>query len=209
MLTYVFSNATATAFNDVRFFALLDAEIDETKNTFFNEYGEMSGVLRTATNSGPDVWQIDDPGFAGGSLLRNLLNGALSNSNAVPQNAANDVALALGFFLGNVQTQSAVTVRVQISEIGTVLGSLALRHRDTAVDSPSYVTFSGVSDVKEVPLANATALLVFTNQWRLDRTTGALIGTLRLTNPAANTVPLGMPCRFLMHASTNFFGIAK
>src|SRR5882762_7830910 len=107
VLTYMFSNTTSTVFTNLRFFPFLDAEIDEATNTFFNEYGTTNGTLGLNILD-PDRWQIDEPGFQTGTLLRNLLLGALSKSNAVPQTALNDVAMALGFSPGDLYAGESV-----------------------------------------------------------------------------------------------------
>jgi hypothetical protein len=79
----------------------VDHELDQTMNTFFNEIGSATGSLAPGQS-----WEIDEPGYRGGNLGGNLLSGRLDNSNGVPSNVANDVALALAwtFFLASNQT---------------------------------------------------------------------------------------------------------
>lgn len=144
VLTYAFSNATSVVFSNVIFFAMLDAEIDQATNTFFNEYGSVKGVAgQGAADGSPDQWQIDEPGFQSGKLFDNLFFSALSNSNSIPQNSSNDVALALGFTLGDLNPGGASELRVMISENGSSLGSLALVQRDSDSDSRTFITLSG------------------------------------------------------------------
>lgn len=144
VLTYSFTNTTAAAMGSLRFFVLLDAEIDQAANTFFNEYGTLKGVVgRGAADGSPDQWQIDEPGFLTGTLYRNLFLGSLSNSNAIPQGAPNDTSLALGFTLGSLPPGGATTLRVMISENGRSLGSLALVQRDLDPASKTFITLSG------------------------------------------------------------------
>src|SRR5438105_4449352 len=69
VLTYTFSNTTSTVFTNLRFFPMLDAEIDERTNTFFNEYGATNGAPGLGIFD-PDRWQIDEPGFQTGTLIR-------------------------------------------------------------------------------------------------------------------------------------------
>jgi hypothetical protein len=146
-LVYTFSNATAAAFSDLRFAVFFDAEIDQTLNTFFNEYAVAIGPLGTGSaDPAPDQWQVDEPGFPDGTLLSNLYLGALSNSNAIPQTAPNDVALGLGFNLGTLWPGAAVTVRIMISEAGGSLGAFALQHRDADAASTTAITLSGLVD---------------------------------------------------------------
>lgn len=72
---------------------LMDAEIDQDINTFFNEIGSANGPLAAGQS-----WQIGDPLFTN---IYDLVNaGALTNSD-LNGGEPNDVALALGwnFFL--------------------------------------------------------------------------------------------------------------
>jgi hypothetical protein len=141
-LTYVFSNSiNSVVYSNLTFFAFLDAEIDEATNTFFNEYGTVSG------SAGFDVsdasqWQIDEPGFQNGLLLRNLFSGALNNSNSVPQNALNDVAMSLGFTRNLLWPGDTLRVQVLISQANHALSSFALVQHDQA-DPAVTITLSG------------------------------------------------------------------
>ena len=144
VLTYVLTNGTAGAFTNAQFMFLLDAEIDQETNTFFNEYGGVEGSAGLGAGDVlADSWQIDEPGFAGGQLFGNLYAGVLSNSNAIPVGASNDVALALGFALGEVLAGNSVGVAIEVSGRGNSLGSLRLVQRD-AGGSATTVTLSGL-----------------------------------------------------------------
>jgi hypothetical protein len=75
--------------------AFVDMEVNETGNTFFNEWGEAVGS--------PDVgygqrWEIDEPGFTFGDIFANFSAGKLDNSNGVPSAAPDDVSMALGYY---------------------------------------------------------------------------------------------------------------
>jgi len=96
VLSYTFTNSSSTVFSNLYFFAFLDPEIDESINTFYDEYGLTAG---TAGLHGYDAsqWQIDEPDFQNGTLVKNIFIGTLINSNAVPISAPNDVAMSLGF----------------------------------------------------------------------------------------------------------------
>ena len=147
-LDYTFANTTGTAFSNVVFLAFLDAEIDPATNTFFNEYGTVSGTVGHGPADGaPDQWQIDEPGFQAGSIYRNLYLGALNNSNSIPQSATNDVSLALGFNLGTLWPGTALSVHVLLSEAGHSRSTLALQHHDLSSNSPTLITFSGEADL--------------------------------------------------------------
>lgn len=146
VLTYSFSNSTSNVFSGVHFFVLLDAEIDQTVNTFFNEYGTVQGSPGPGGGDpGPSQWQIDEPGFQGGTLFRNLFLGALNNTNAVPQSALNDVAMGLGFDLGSLQPGDSKNVRVMISEAEHLLGSFGLKQHDASASSTTVITLSGLA----------------------------------------------------------------
>lgn len=68
VLTYVFTNLSSGSFTNLRFSVLLDAEVDQEFNTFFNEFGTVIGTLGNgAGDVTPDMWQIDEPGFVSGT----------------------------------------------------------------------------------------------------------------------------------------------
>ena len=73
----------------------VDYEIDEAANTFFNEYGSVTGAPPAGLS-----WEIDDP-FLGDIYDNFFASGAaasaLDNTNSVPAAAPNDVAMALGW----------------------------------------------------------------------------------------------------------------
>ena len=71
-------------------FLLLDAEIDQGLNTFYNEVGSAHGLLGAGQS-----WQIGDPMVSGG-VYDLTAAGALTNSD-LNLGLANDVALALGY----------------------------------------------------------------------------------------------------------------
>lgn len=142
-LTYSFTNIGASTLTDVRFLVLLDAEIGEATNTFFNEYGEARFQAGASLGGlDPTQWQIDEPGFVTGTLVRNLLTGALSNSNAIPQTVSNDVALALGFSRPLLWPGDVLRVEVMVSEAQHALGPLTLLQLDH-VDAATTIALSG------------------------------------------------------------------
>ena len=143
VLSYTFTNTSSTVFSNLYFFVLLDPEIDEQTNTFFNEYGAISGAPGL---HGFDAsqWQIDEPDFQTGTLLKNIFLGALNGSNAVPPSALNDVAMSLGFSLGSLNPGAGSTVLVQISQQGDALGSFSLVQHDSDPASTTVITLSGL-----------------------------------------------------------------
>lgn len=195
VLTYRFTNSTETAFAGLRLLVLLDAEIDEGVNTFFNEYGTVRTIPRAeATGPGADQWQIGEPGYRGGDLYRNLFQGSLGNTNGVPEASPEDVALALGFSLGSLKAGEGTTVRVLISEAGHVRGTVALEQRDLAAGSATVITLSGETDVKGATgPQNVSALASLAFQWRLKASSGSLMGTVTLANRAESGTTLGPP----------------
>jgi len=145
VLTYSLTNNSGATFNDVRFFVLLDAEIDAAINTLFNEYGTVQGSPGAGgSDPAPFQWQIDEPGFQTGTLVRNLYLGTLDNSNSVPATALNDVAMSLGFSFGNLQPGDGASVRVMISEAQHQLGTFALTQHDADPASTTVITMSGL-----------------------------------------------------------------
>ena len=143
VLSYTFTNTSSTVFSNLYFFVLLDPEIDEQTNTFFNEYGGITGPPGL---HGFDAsqWQIDEPDFQTGTLLKNIFLGALNGSNAVPPSALNDVAMSLGFSLGNLNPGAGSTVLAQISQQGDALGSFMLTQQDSDPASTTVITLSGI-----------------------------------------------------------------
>ena len=175
ILTYTLRNDGSVDLDGVRFFGLLDAEIDEEVNTFFNEYGESAGTAGTGSGDPlPDFWQIDEPGFAGGTLMQGLLQGALNQVNAVPEGQPDDVALGLGFDLGRIRPSEVIEVSLVISEDGQTLGDLSLVHRDEEPGSTTVITYSGLADralreLTNVIVTGATVIQALASQTNVCR----------------------------------------
>ncbi len=152
VLRYTLHNAGASTLSDVRFFSLLDVEIDESTNGFFNEFGTVTGTA--ATGQG---WEIDELGFAGGNLVANILGAALEDANDVPAGSPDDVAMALSFALGSLAPGESRVVEVMISEDGDALGTLVLEHEDLSPVGDTHIHYSGQVQALPEP---TTALLV-------------------------------------------------
>ena len=207
VLTYTFTNTSASTFSDLRFFVLLDAEIDAPTNTFFNEFGVPEGSPgRGAGDAAPDQWQIDEPGFQTGTLLRNIFLGALSDLNSVHQTAPNDVAMSLGFLLGNLKSGQGTSIEIMISEGTNLLGGFALVQHDSATTSTTTITFSGSATTNQFPITDMTAIaqLGF-GQWQINRAMGTLIGNVIITNPSTSGVALGPPFQLGLAPSASFY----
>jgi hypothetical protein len=162
-LAYTFTNNTGGILDDFRFISYLDAEIDEPENTFFNEYGEPLGLPGAGPGDpDPDSWEIDEPGFNlpnPGDIYDHAFDGELDGSAALPGGPLDDVALALGFFLGPLDPGGSVSIRVFLSEDMDRLGSLALQHRD-ADSTDKVITMSGQAGAAAVPEPGMLGLLV-------------------------------------------------
>ena len=208
VLTYLFVNQSSGGFTNVRFAVLLDVDIDQETNTFFNEYGRVLGNPGTnASDADPDMWQIGEPGFAGGTLFSNLFKGTLSNSNSIPPTAPNDVALSLGFYLGTLQPGQSNQIRILISEAGNQLGNFALQQLDTDPHSTTVITFSGQAQTNELNavFGDSSGLASLGLTWRFKPSTGSLIGTLTITNLPASGKTFTPPFQLGFPASTNFW----
>jgi|GEM_PF-2606989 len=183
VLSYTFTNTTSTVFSNLYFFVLLDPEIDQETNTFFNEYGSINGVPGV---HGYDAsqWQIDEPGFLTGTLLQNIFAGSLNDSNSVPPSALNDVAMSLGFSLGNLNPGTDATVLFQISEQGDSLGSVLLGQHDSDPASLTVISSSGTIPATASQMANPTHELLVLE--------GQVVDDLNPTNSPANPSTIGV-----------------
>jgi hypothetical protein len=129
-----------------------DHEIDEPLNTFFNEFGAVSGSPAAGQS-----WEIDEPGFLFGDIFDNFeLLDALDNSNGVPAAAPDDVSMAMGwdFFLG--MGQSAL-IDFMVGEAPPA-GGLFLSQTDP--DSDITIYFSSDLNFGSVPVPEPSTLLL-------------------------------------------------
>lgn len=116
-VTWTVTNNTGGDLTNVSFFGFLDAEIDESVNSAFNEFGALVSVNGAGPgDSAPDSWEIDEPGFSFGDIFDNLLAGSLDNTNSVPATSPEDVSLALGFEVGDVPAGNRIIATFQISQ---------------------------------------------------------------------------------------------
>jgi hypothetical protein len=95
---------------------LLDAEIDEGFNTFYNEFAAVSG-----TPGQGQSWEIDEPGFRAGNLQSRFRDGTLRNVNNLPAGNPDDVAVAMGWNLMLSPEEMAV-LQVNVSETAPATG---------------------------------------------------------------------------------------
>lgn len=143
----------AGAHNVLGFF---DHEIDETVNTFFNEYGAMVGVPAAGQS-----WEIDEPGFVFGDIYTHLMAGALDNTNGVPNTSPDDVSMALGWSFSLAADETA-TLRFKVGTQEPA-GGFYLSQTDPDSQASIYLTstlniFQGGPDIPE-PASVALVLL--------------------------------------------------
>jgi hypothetical protein len=151
VLRYDVTN-TGAASASLTFVSFFDAEIDETTNTFFNEYAETDG-----TPASGQSWEIDEPGYVSGDIYDNAQAGALDGTNAVGIGAPDDVSMALGFAIASLAPGQTARFEFLLSEDGDALGGFFLRQRDIDPLSTTAITYSGVASIVPEP---GTALLV-------------------------------------------------
>jgi hypothetical protein len=81
------------AAGDYSILSFFDHELDQTENTYSNEYGLVSG-----TPDDGQVWEIDEPGWTlYGDIYDHLLAGNLENKNSISELNLDDVAMAMGW----------------------------------------------------------------------------------------------------------------
>lgn len=135
--------------HSVRLF--LDIEIDETLNTFFNEYGEVSGVPGAGQS-----WEIDEPGYVFGDIFTNFTTGTLDNSNGVPAATPDDVSVALGWDFVLAADERAILTFT--SSPTAPPGGFYLRHVDT--DSPDSIYFASRATILPIGVPEPATLLL-------------------------------------------------
>lgn len=150
-LRYDVTNQGAAAVTGLSFLSFLDAEIDETTNTFFNEYATTAGALAPG-----EGYEVDEPGFAFGDIFDHLLAGSLDGTNAVGIASPDDVSMALSFLIASLAPGQTARFDLFVSQNGTATG-LRIDQLDVDPGSTTAITFSGVASVVPEP---ATAALL-------------------------------------------------
>jgi len=130
--------AHATTAGNHNIIIFVDAEIDESINTFFNEYGTANNTPAAGLS-----WEIDEPGFVFGDIYTNFTAGGLDNSNGVTAAAPDDVSMALGwnFLLAPGET---ATLSFFLSDV-TRPGGFYLEQFDP--DSQTSIFFSSTMQI--------------------------------------------------------------
>jgi hypothetical protein len=175
-----------------------DHEIDETTNTFFNEYGATEGYPLPGQS-----WEIDEPGQVFGDIYTHFVNSELYNDNAVPLTDPDDVSMAIGHGFGLATGQTA-TVRFTISATPPASGFYLIQ-----TDPDSHATIYLQSSV-EIPIpACIDDLQVETSpDWICGMAQLSWTGTgAPRYNIYRSTVPGGDPAFFVFigHAADNSY----
>ena len=132
---------------DYYFLSFFDHAVDETINTYYNEYG-----LTIGTSAVGQSWEIDEPGCFSGDIFDHVVGYdalgdpvpvGLDNYNAVPQDWVDDVSMAMGWNFTLGDGQRAV--------IDLILGEgipsgFYLSHTDP--DSAETIHFSSTLDIR-------------------------------------------------------------
>ena len=142
ILTYEFTNNTGGAISGLTFVSFVDAEIDKTVNTSFNEVATTSGTLATGQD-----FEVDEPGWVSGDIFSNALDGALDGTNALPPGSPDDVSVAqaLSFGTAPLQVGGVVAFEIMISEDADAIGSFRITQSDTDPSSSTTITYSGLA----------------------------------------------------------------
>lgn len=155
VLSYELTNNTGADISDLFFASFLDAEIDESINTFFNEVATTSGVLAAGQN-----FEADEPGFLFGDIVTNLKDGALDGTNAFPP--SDDVSMAISFDVALLAAGETALFEYLVSEDGDSIGTFFMTQSDTDPGSDTLITFSaqafGSSPGPPIPEPSAGAL---------------------------------------------------
>ena len=125
----------------------------EVSPDFLDEFGNSTGAIASGQS-----WEIDDPFL--GDIFTNFLASNLDNSNAVPANPINDVAMALAwdFTLGaGIGAGETATVDFMVSLTAPTNGFFLL----SLVDPVETIYFSSTLDIQPNPVPVAGALLLF------------------------------------------------
>jgi len=147
-----FLSTEITGAGDYSFVAMLDYEIDEVDNTFFNEYGSTGGTLAAG-----QTWEIDEPGWIFGDLYENVLDATLDNSNNVPNGFNDDVSFALGWDFTLTEGQTA-TIDIFMSEALDTTGFyLAQNDAETGANYDELTTIFLWSDLSIVGAPSSTS----------------------------------------------------
>ena len=121
----------------------VDHEIDESINTFFNEFGTAAGAPVAGQS-----WEIDEPGYVFGDIYTNFVAGTLDKLIfGGTMSGPEDISMALGWNVTLASWESA-TAYFTLSETAPTSG-FYLKHSDPA--SGGAVYFSSALNVTGSP----------------------------------------------------------
>ena len=184
--TWSLKNTSGKNLAGARISAFLDADIQASQNTFFNETATPDAGIgtqpSTATQFYPDKWEVGEAGYWSGDLLARTAAGNLKNQIDSTLAAAEDAALALSLPVGDWPAYSTLTVTATLAEDAGAVPGLA--QSDTATGQKlHFALHASLDDVG----GSATDT----------GTTGA--GSSAATSPALAPVPaLGLPGLLLL-----------
>ena len=191
-----FTNTTGQSLQNVQVVFFLDADLDRDSNTFFNEFGAFAGLsLPPGAPLGAIAatsWEIDEPGFLFGDIAQHVETATLDNTNAIPATVPDDVALALGFQVGNLAPNAGLSLNGVLSS--TTISGLT----QTDASSGAQLHFSGfveplslkptiVAETLSVPQGNRAATLKIATVSEKDAPMGGLLVEI-LSPPAGITL---------------------
>ena len=121
---WTLTSTAAFTLRNMNFFGCLDAEMDRIQNTYSNEYRLFFSLALPSALPGGTIsatsGQIDEPGFAFGTIRNDLAAGPLQNANIVSSAARDGDSLTLGSQMEDVAHggTAALTLRLWPANIG-------------------------------------------------------------------------------------------
>lgn len=88
-----------------------DFEIDQTANSYYNEFAEITGTAGAGQS-----WEADEPGRVFGDIIDNVYYGSLDNTNAVGYGEEEDVSFAMGWDF-SLLTDEVATINFIFTEV--------------------------------------------------------------------------------------------
>ncbi len=153
ILTYQFINQTGATLPGFQFLSYIDADIGT--NTA-DETALVTGAPSPGLpNRGPTSYQVGDP--TSSTLFSNEKFGTFDQTNGMPPGQPGDVAMGVGFSVGNVLAGNLVRFQIMLSDDQTSIGTFNITQNDPTFTRDS-LTYSG--QVLSVPEPGAWLLMV-------------------------------------------------
>jgi hypothetical protein len=134
--------------------AFFDHEINESINTYFNEFVTAANISEAGQTS-----EVDEPGFIFGDIYDNFVDNLLCNCNDLSDaSVADDVSMAMGwdFTLG---AGEAAVVSFFLSDTNDSGSAFNLTHHD--LESGDKVYFWGSLDITPTGVPEPGTLMLF------------------------------------------------